>query len=281
MGQVVLGLKESSWGLGNLKPQISELLPGGGEPLYVMPSDLIPYYRRSLPEYHLRGVEELPCTGASTAATVVDVNFWKKLDRPRDHLARTLIETRALAETVASRGLPEPQRDYVVYRITGLKSEALVALCASGFAPRGREALARALSSALPEDQPPTADWSYLEVNGERELYRWASRDPARLRLDRAVAPGRYKLVVEGARTALPSVEVTMTLGFVGEREQLAVSQTAGRFRLELPITIEHRLPRPMLEVSHPTWSPALAQGSAESRTLSFLFLGAWLEAEA
>lgn len=281
LGQVYLGAKESRWGLANLKPQIMDMFPPSGEPLYVMPSELIPYYRRSLAEYALRGVEELPCTGASSAATVVDVNFWKKLDRPRDHLARALIESQALSGTVASQGFPEPQRDYVVHRLIGLKSEALAALCASGFAPRSREALARALSSALPEDQPPTADWSYLEVNGERELYRWASGDPTRLRFDRAVAPGRYKLVVEGARTAWPSAEVMMTLAFVGESDRLSVRQPEGRFRLELPVVIEHPLPRLMLEISHPTWSPALAQGSGDTRTLSFLFLGAWLEAEA
>lgn len=278
VGQVYLGAKESSWGVANLKPQVADLLPRAGELLYLMPSELIPYYRRSLAEYEARGIEAMPCASASPAATVLDVNFWRKLDRPRDHLARTLIETRVLSDSVISRGFPEPQRDYVIHRLTGLKSEALAELCASGFVPRGREFLPRALSAALPEDQPPTADWSYLEVNGERELYRWASRDPARLRFDRPLAPGRYTLVVEGARTAFPSAEVTMTIGFAGETQRLPVAQGEGRFRLALPIKVENHHAQPVLEVTHPTWRPAERLGSADSRTLSFLVLGSWLE---
>lgn len=279
VGQVYLGLKESSWGVANRKQEVADLLPRPGEPLYVMPSELIPFYRRSLAELEVRGIEELPCDApAGGSASVLDVSFWKNLDRPRDHLARALIETGTLAAAVRSKGFPEPQHDYRIYRLEGLAPAPLQALCRTGFTPKNREFLARALSAALPEEQPPAHDWSYLELNQELEIYRWSTNEVTRVRFDRPLEPGAYTLFVAGLRTAFPEPAVSMPIQLEGEPWTRTITQPEGRFQVVLQVELAHRHAKPVLEIRHPTWRPSERLGSPDSRTLSFLFYGASLE---
>ena len=279
VGQVYLGSKEASWGVLRHEATVAELLPRRGEPLYVMPSELIPFYRQSLAGFELRAVEDLPCAAAhQQAATVLDVNFWKNLDRPRDHVARRLIEERRLAVDLRDRGFPEPQRDYHLYRLSGLRPAVLAELCGRGFAPAGREAWANASSTASPEQQPPSAEWSYLELNHELELYRWASAGEVRVHFDRPLAAGAWTLHVTGSRTPFPQPEVTLALELEGDGTALTAPLGAGRFHLTLPLELARENRSPILRIRHPTWKPAEALGSADPRTLSFLFFGAWLE---
>lgn len=281
VGQAYLGMKESTWGVANRRHEVADLLPTTGEPLYVMPSELIPFYRRSLAEFEVRGVEALPCAPPRDGtASVLDVNFWKNLDRPRDHLARALIEAETLSTSVRSKGFPEPQHDYRIYRLDGLRTAPLEALCRTGFSPKNRGFVVRAASSAVPEDQPPSPSWSYLELNPELEIYRWATSDVTRVHFDRPLEPGTYTLLLEGLRTAFPEPIASMAIQFEGETAVTTAAQPEGRFRLALRVDLKRRHAKPILEIRHPTWRPAARLGSPDSRTLSFLFYGAWLEPE-
>jgi hypothetical protein len=51
-----------------------------------------------------------------------------------------------------------------------------------------------------------------------------------------------------------------------------------GPFHLTMPVDLDRPLARPVLEVSHPTWSPAEVGLSGDARTLSFRLRAAWLE---
>jgi hypothetical protein len=278
VGQVYLGIKEASWGLGRHLPSQDELLPAAGEPLYVMPQELLPFYRRSLADHDPRPLGQLPCEIRNrTAASVLNVNFWPGLDRPRDHLARALLEAGQLAASTRSAGFPERQRDYRLYRLTELRTPRLEALCASGFVPAGREALATAAAVALPENQPSSPAWSFLETTPERELYRWATGRETRLRFDRPVPPGTYRLHVVGDRAAPPAPSGPMRFRLAGAPPSSA-SPAPGRFHVTLDVRLDRTGTRPELVVEHETWRPAELLGSKDARTLSFLFRSAWLE---
>ena len=49
-----------------------------GDVVYVMPSELGPFYRHLLREFDVRRVEQLPCDAVrGSSVNVLDVNSWK------------------------------------------------------------------------------------------------------------------------------------------------------------------------------------------------------------
>lgn len=278
LGQGLLAAREARWGLANQLPQISAYLPERGGPLHVMPSELLPYYRRSLRDYEVRRIEELPCA-ARGQAVVLDVNFWKSIDRPRDLLVRHLIESSALADAVSQRKFPEPTRDYAVYRLEGLHQERLRELCASGLSSRFARELARVPSKALAENQHNTVYWSFVETGAELEMSRWSVSPVTPVIFDRPLAAGRYVLHVMGYREPYPRDPQPM--GFRLRHTELAVSAdvAGGAFHLEFPLRLDRPLRRPVLLVEHALWSPTEVSGSHDARKLSFLLYAAWFEA--
>jgi hypothetical protein len=278
LGQGLLASREASWGLANLLPQIDAYLPEQGRRLYVMPSELLPFFRRSLRAYEARGIEELPCAGRGQAV-VLDVNFWKSIDRPRDHLVRHLIESSALADAVSQRRFPEPTGDYAVYRLEGLHEQRLRELCASGLSSRFARELARGPSRALAENQHNTGYWSFVETGAELETSRWSVSPVTPVIFDRPLAAGDYVLHVKGYREPYP--RDSQPMGFRLRRSGLAVSAEVGggAFHLEFPLRLERPLRRPVLIVEHELWSPAEVGASKDTRKLSFLLYAAWFEA--
>jgi hypothetical protein len=92
------------------------------------------------------------------------------------------------------------------------------------------------------------------------------------------VPAGAYTLHLLGERQPYPSdqADLRMTLRGTGTstRERLG----PGPFHLEMPVDLARPLSHPVLEVSHPTWSPAEVGLSGDARTLSFRLRAAWLE---
>lgn len=278
LGQGLLAAREARWGLANVLSEINTLLPAKGDRLYVMPSELIPYYRRSLREFEARRIEELPCE-ARGEAVVLDVNFWKNVDRPRDHLVRYLIEKSLLAGTVSQRKFPESQKDYVIYRLDGLDEVRLRELCANGLSSRFARELAGAASAALAENQHNTTFWSFVETGAQLEMSRWSISPMAPVIFDRPLAAGNYVLHVMGYREPYPLDPQPMTFKLRGSELAETVSVGSGSFDLEFPLRLERSLRRPVLLVEHDLWSPAEVSGSKDARKLSFLLYAAWFEA--
>ena len=259
---------------GGLQAELSQLAASPpGKPLYVMPSELIPFYRRSLAGYRVQRIEDLACgLRGSEEAWVLNLNPWRIFDRTRDLIAQKILSTGTLAGTVQRVSFPATAPLYELYHLSAVHQDTAAALCRQGIQPAGRGVPRQAVSSAFPEEQRFTDGWSYPEVNAERVVYRWAAAPAVTVRFDRPLPAGDYILHYHGYRSAQPKDVVEMTFRYGGRSQ--TVLQPQGEISLQLPVHLESGTRHPVLTVEHPTWKP----GSGDTRTLGSALLVAWIE---
>jgi hypothetical protein len=251
--------------------RLERLAPGST--LYVMPSELAPFVRETFAGFELRRIEDLACS-PPPEALVLDVNPWPALDRPRDQVVARALRGGRLAADVA-RHDADPQGTAVAYRLRGVDPGFARELCDRGLRPAGG-APPGALSAGLPEDQLSGDGWSYLELDGQLDARRWATRSEVRIRFDRALPAGDYLLHLRGIRQPFPAEHAELSLELTGSSFRREATLGPGPFELTYPLTLD-RAGRPTLRVRHPTWSPAEAMGTRDRRQLAFLLDAAWL----
>ncbi len=264
---------EARGGLETSLVALESFLPQNHDPLYVMPSELMPFYERTLEPFEVRPIEEWPCQKKSPTASILNLNRWSGLDRPRDLVAKHLILGRLASSDLRWSAHPENHGDYRVYQLTGQKEAVLQKLCARGLSNVGPTAPSSALSSALAMNQDPSDSWSYLEVGPELDIYRWGSAEEVTVRFDRNVSRGLYTVHLKGVRTNQPQAETTLAWGWSESPKRSPITLQPGPFHLEIPLEVKQEF-RPILHLEHPVWRP---QGPS-SRQLSFLFYLAWIE---
>lgn len=278
VGQV-LAARQDAWGaLSELRAAAGPAWPSAGEPLYVMPPELLAFYRSSLAELDLRRIERLPCEGeAGASAAVLDVSSWPELDRARDHLVRAAIGRRQLGAKVRRVAHPQPpdRGHLALYRIERLDGILLGELCRRGVQPPIRDLMAGSVSEGLPARQLSPQHWSYLEVSPELEVYRWSRDRRTPVVFDRPLAAGEYTLHVVGHHPSGPEVEGAV--GFTLEEAGLAAEEElpGGRFHACIEVTWPGGGGAPRLVLEHPLWRTG-APGDPARRRLGFLFYGAW-----
>jgi hypothetical protein len=277
-GQLLALQVERRGGLEEMRAHFAPFLPGAGKALYVMPSELLPYYRETFRDFRLRPIESLPCELATMEhATVLDVNFWHVLDRPRDLIARTLLERAPLAASRQAASFPDSRHDYAIYRLRGIDHAAARALCARGLAPTARPIPPAAAAVALPEAQEYQRGWSFPEVAPDLTIRRWASAPASELTFDRALPPGRYLLHLAGYNPPYPLTPAKVTVQppeGVPQVERLP----EGEFALAVPFDLTARHGPLRVGLSRATWSPKTATGAPDTRVLSLLLEYAWVE---
>lgn len=247
--------------------------PPPGAPLYAMPSELAPFYQRTLARYRVRRVEDLPCgLAGAPEGWVLSLSPWRVFDRPRDLIVQRLLAGDALAGSVQRLAIA---RDYALYHLGSVRRDAAAALCRQGIQPTGRLIPPQAVSVALPEEQRYTDGWSYPEVSGEGGVYRWAATPAVTVRFDRPLPAGDYVLHYKGYRSPQPEDPARMALDFGGSSH--GVTQPAGEISLELTLHLGKPMRHPLLVVHHPLWSPATS-GSSDTRKLASALSLAWFE---
>lgn len=281
VGQVRLARSEG-WGeLSEIRAAAGPAWPAAGEALYLVPSELVPFYRGAFDRLDLRRVERLPCAeGGGSSAAILEVNPWRQLDRPRDHLVRALLAAGRLGEEVWTVAFPPGRPTYTFHRVRGLDAPLLAELCRRGLEPPLRDRIAGSVSEAMPADQLPGEEWSYVEVSPDLEVYRWATSPRVHVQFDRPLPEGRYTLHVVGSRA--PRAEPGFRVELPGAGLQAERSVPPGRFHLCFEIDWRRGGRTPSLAVEHPVWrSPGPdAQAAGDARSLSFLLYGAWLTPE-
>lgn len=276
-GQAIAVAQESDAGLARWLPTVADYLPPAGEPIYVMPAAMIPYYRQTLAAYDVRPIERLPCEWRGRPpATVLHLNYWRNLDPVRAHLARYLIDTGALAGSVRRRNSPGNWPMYEVAQLANPHRARLTEFCTRGLTSAALGRYPDALSRALPEDQVAGGPWSFLEVREGLETLRWGSASIVPVRFDHGLDAGRYDLKISGWRALSPERVVGMRFRLPGSELATEREVPAGHFEVTLPLVLSRSVRHPTLYVEHPTWSPTGSKTQA-ARTLSFAFLGAWV----
>jgi hypothetical protein len=283
IGQLWAIRTEREGGLRAMRTRFASTLPPTGADLYVMPSELRPFYRATFADFHLRPIEALPCDLADRPrhdmATVLDVNFWHLFDRPRDLIARDLLARGALAARTDSVAFPDWRREHVAYRLEGIDHSAAERLCRQGgLRPAPRPIPPSAVAIALPEDQEFHLGWSFAEVAPDLAIRRWMSRESSDLRFDRALAPGDYMLHLRGYNPAYPCSPAVITVRVPGERAIASCNAAQGELALDVPFALSKRRSPLTVRLTRPTWSPKTATAANDARRLAALFDYAWVE---
>lgn len=284
LGQLWVIGAERTGGLRAMRAHFAPLLPPAGARLYVLPDDLLPFFRRTFAGFDLRPVSELPCAlravSPETAVTVADLNSWHVLDHPRALVARHLIAGGELAARVERASFPDWRPDFNLYRLSSIARAKAGELCArGGFEPAGWDDPPRALASATAEAQRYARGWSFPEVGPDLRIRRWGARANAEVRFDRPLAAGRYKLHYFGYRAGFPQEVALMRLRVEGEPAAHAFNVPEGPIELAFEFTLARATRHPLLRVTHPTWRPHEVTGSADPRELASLLSHAWIEA--
>jgi hypothetical protein len=281
-GQVRALLAERQGNLREMRAAFAPLLPQEGHDLYAMPSELIPYFRGTFADYRMRRIEDLPCSlPREPTATVIDLNFWHLLDRPRDLVARRVLGSKELARGVASRIFPDWRPDYRVYKLRDVEPGAASALCRrGGFVPTPPPIPVTAAAVALPEHQEYHRGWSFPEVSVALTIRRWATREESEILFDRAVPPGRYRLHLRGYNPPYPMAPARIQVAVAGETGTWQREFGEGEFAADFALTLGARHDPLLVRMERATWSPARATGAADSRTLTVLLDFAWIESD-
>ncbi|MBN1900824.1 hypothetical protein JW926_05790 [Candidatus Sumerlaeota bacterium] len=280
IGQAWSFSHERNEGLDKWKKSAAAFMPAKGEPLYVLPPELIPYYKNSLEEYHVKGIEDILQTAPSQQdILVLNLNPWKLLQTTRDTVILGTIQTGSLSESLEKKEKHKDIEDFQSYRLKNFDRNKARSLFRDGIEPAKRDIPESAVAVALPENQWLDEGWSIDEVDSSGNLFRWAMGKETIVRFSGTIMPGMYALHFAGFRTPHPTEMVEMSFKFKRQLEVYNISHGPGSFHIEIPVrmTLKHR--NPILKVKHPTWRPIDAdENSKDKRPLTFLFLYAWLE---
>jgi len=279
-GQAWSHAKEQESELVRTIQQHPEWFPGSGEPIYVMPSEIIPYLRRSLEGFAVQPAQSLFETSPMPDhAAVLDVSYWEAVDFTRDIILRQAIREKRLSESLEAHRV-QSGLDFQVYRLSGIRDYQVRRVLANLDGNRPDSPFpSNVVAVALAEGQFLSDGWSVREVNSDLTVVRWARSERSIIRFDRPVPPGRYILHFEGYRSSYPKESVRMRFRFPGETPPGKVKVVPGSFHLEIPVAFEHRHRELRLHVRHPLWVPAECEaGSLDTRTLAYLFGRAWMD---
>lgn len=275
-GHLLALRQEARGGLPAARPAIEATLGAPGEPIYVSPSELAPFFRRSLAGLAVAPVEEVACGLIERGrAVVLDVNPWPQVERARDRVLARAANRGLLAVDARWEELPTPALRASLLHLAGAGPQAR-ALCERALAPP-RPWRAEPVAVALPEDQLATAGWSRLEIGDELVPRRWGVRPEVTLRFDRPLPPGRYALHLVGHRSRWPRAVEEVCIEPPGG-PTVCSRHPEGRFEAVVPFEVERRVWRPRAVVQHPIWSPAQVSRSGDRRWLSVLLEVAWIE---
>jgi hypothetical protein len=276
-GHLLALRQEAQGGLLEARPALAAALGSPAEPLYLSPSELAPFFHRSLEGLRVAPAEEVACGLVERGrAALLDLNPWPELERSRDRVLARAVNRGQLAAQWAWEELPATALGATLLRLEGAGPRA-AELCARRLAPP-RPWQGEPAALALPEDQRTADGWTPLEIGDDLVPRRWGRRAEVTVRFDRRLPPGRYVLHVVAHRAAAPRPREVVCVEPPGAERADCAEQVAGRFEARVPFTLERKIRRPRARLRHPSWSPADAFGSRDRRRLTLLLEAAWIE---
>jgi hypothetical protein len=280
LGQIWIQSHEAHSGLKRWKQNAADFFPPSGGTIYVLPSELMPYYRENLSEYSARRIEEIAFVSDDVEdVLVLDLNCWKQLQPLRDFLILHMINKGDLSASLETKETPGLAKIFRNYRLKGFKHDAARRLLDRGIRPASKNIPETATAWALPKDQKPSDGWSLPEIDEHNSVFRWAVGGASLIKFNKPPRKGKYVLYFEGYRTNYPEDPVDMVFSFLHEKDIYPHKQKAGFFHIQIPVVLRENHPELILKVDHPVWRPLDFQKDTEdSRRLMFLFLRAWLE---
>lgn len=280
LGQIWSQSREKTGALHRWKMFAADFMPAKGEPLYILPPELIPYYKNSLNDYNVKRIEEIVnAPQQNQEILVLNISPWEVLQTPRDTIILSLIREGQLSRELEEKKAPKSVKDFRSFRLKGFDHDKVKNLFQDGIRPAKRDIPDSAVGVALPERQWLDEGWSVDEVDPKGYLFRWAMGGKTKVRFSGSIMPGMYTLHFVGFRPPHPRENEEFKFVFERERESYTVLHGAGNFHIEISVRIFLKHKNPVLKVRHPVWRPVdVEEGNKDTRPLTFLFLYAWLE---
>jgi len=280
LGQIWSQSLESRYGIALWKEHTREYLPRHGSDLYVLPSEIIPYFQEGLSEFRTHPIEDLvQVPDDEKDVYVMNANFWDFLNTTRDNIVLTMIKRGALSSSVDTEVEPKFMGEFRIFRLRDFQHASARDLLIKRIGQEREEIPDSISARALPEFQRPNEGWSVNEVDSQFNIIRWGCGGKSRIRFEGSVLPGDYLLHVIGYRSAHPEDPAPMTFSFLHEKDTYEHSQVSGSFHIQIPVRLTRRHVRVILRVTHPVWQPRdYDDDSQDGRPLTFMFQSAWLE---
>ncbi|MEQ8822142.1 MAG: hypothetical protein RLY93_18040 [Sumerlaeia bacterium] len=257
--------------------------PAPGEPLYVMPSELIPMFRETLAPWDVRRIEDLtevPAEGVERVF-VAELSLWESIRSNRDSVASGLVRGGQLAESTVTADIPPGIWAWMrFHRLDRPDRDRWPEIVLGGLAPASPPVPGHSLAVATPGGQNFWQGWSVLEAGADAQTWRWAIGGESLLRFDRALPPGDYIVHVRGHRNPYPEETVEMTFSTPAMDEPVRAERPAGAF--ETPVLLRWGGGGAPFEVrvTCPTYRPSeFEPENKDGRPLGWLLLWAWVEA--
>lgn len=282
-----LGFQGQNWvshsALEKWESLLKENRIGPREPLYILQSELIPYYRASLWEHCPQPIETLASRDARTSGALVldfDVwkNMWPRTNRARDECIRSLLATPFLAREVQATAFPPGRSLYTLYHIQGFQEDSLHHLHAPYWGARNIPPEDRAVAIAHATDQYCYDGWHQPEWMNSGCCARWTSSVRATVCFRGTVSAGRYLLHVRGFRPPNPSPGKPLRISIGGEKIRFRAKAPVGNFSLTFPLELQETHEHLEMDLRYPVWRAEQIDATSDPRFLGILFEYAWLE---
>ena len=267
---VMLSTKEPSYSFS----LFNTMMENKKEPVYIFPTRLGPYMQESL------AMKVLPVSMIEkTKGMILDVSPGSWPRSPQDAWVLNQFPKYPDEEKNGiTRVAWENESGMHLFRVSESGGEHLTTfLSKSPWPPIGPWDGSAVASLAAPYNQRLMDGWSGPEFDGW--CSRWSSHDEMTLFFDRPLEKGTYRLHLAGYRNEFPWETTTLTLEIPGAFQAEVVIQPGG-FCVQETVTVDQRIEAPQLQLTHPTWIPALyMKDSTDNRRLGFYFQGSWFEA--
>ncbi|MCE5231417.1 hypothetical protein LLG95_17715 [bacterium] len=192
-------------------------MPPAGSPLYVMPTELMPFQRRTLARWNARPIERIAGIPAGTdRVSVLIMNQWQTLNTERDWVVLRMLRSGRLAQASFPHFIPpnvnQGDLDYfTLIDAQGWNHHFARQLGADGFRAKEPAAPARAMARIDPRDLRMRDGWHFMQVDADLQDYRWSAVPKTKIQLPRELKPGRYVLHLNVVRA--PMFSATTRLG--------------------------------------------------------------------
>lgn len=249
------------------------------EPLYVLPSELLPYFRRALDGFDLRRIEQLADVPDGTdRAVVISLNNWTGTNRARDESILTALCQHTIAHHNSVVAYPPGGAQLWIFTLHSLRPADARRLAQGQLHRLVRRLPPDTASVAVPELQRRRHGWSLLLRDGEWNPVLLSLAEEATLRFDAPLEPGRYALHLVGWNDPYPPEATALRVLLPGRSTGPDFDTGEGLFEIEVPFDLTHPLERPEVRVRRALWRPSdHVEDSEATSARGFVFREAWI----
>lgn len=248
-------------------------------PIYVVPSDLMPFIVPACCGLDLRRIEEIRDHPADSdeafVLRIIDLWWWLEEERG----LADAIRWGRMSRPAQPVSLPDEWGPFDLHRLAGLDRDALAMI---GTVPWGwlRYPLSgRDISVAAPEWQHGVDGWDELDELPTSQPMIRAITSPALARFSEPLAPGRYILRMRGFQHAYPTPRETFTFQFATEDRTFSTEVEGWEFDITVPVELEREHEKPVVAIRRAVWHPAdHIDGSQDLRPFAFTYYDLWIE---